>query len=374
MSAMIPERPDPSLLSRVRVGAPVSAHHGRHWANNLAFLLGRNTHMVCNQVFGGNPFAPKGVFKTAVAYRPQPYVKTLYVEIEMGLAAASGGTSGILCTASSGTIGFVGDQPRLLDESLVIPSTNVQMQNQPIYSDYIDVRQLPIGTTMDLIFEVKDVGAKPPDTGIYRLSVLEVPLADSAPIEAPTTEIGVDPSWPQSSPPRQLVAGATNHGKGFVRLLHQLDLARSGVRRWRQITTSEKTTFASGEVTSWQITSTSTGAAIDWDHGGAVVLRCRNRHLYTVGGTRQPEACKIKIRHNGTIGATLRAVVTPLGGSAVNTDVALSSTGGSWTSTEASLNMPNTNSFQECTVTFQGWNGSAGTHHVSQIAIYTDEA
>jgi hypothetical protein len=373
MSALVPDKPDPSILSRVRVGAPVSAHHGRHWANNLAFLLGRNTHVVCNQIFGGNPAFPLGVFKTAVAYRPQPFVKLLYVEVEMGLAASSGGTSSLSITASSGTIHYVGDEP-IFDESFAVASSNIEQQNHAIISGFIDVRDLSTGTTIDLIVEVKDVAAKPPDSGIYRLSILEVPLADCAPIEAPTTEIGVDPSWPQSSPPRQLVAGATNHGKGFVRVLHQIDLARSGVRRWRQFSTSEKTSVVAGEAPRWIMASTTPGAEISWGHGGIVEFRGRARHLYTVGGTKQPEPCKIKIRHNGTMNSTLRAVVTPVGGSSVNTDVALNSTGGSWVSVEADLDIPNTGTDQEYTVTFRGWNASAGDHYVSQIAIYTNEA
>jgi hypothetical protein len=361
----VPTRPEPAQLDRLAVGRAVSARHGRHWNHELTFLLAHNVHPVVNAVFNDS-----GARTVKVAYNRSPGVQVLLVEYELGYGPDEStlALSTFTVTASSGTVAALDDNGFLDGSAEIQPDSNAKL-NRSIFRGFLDVTGLTVGTTVDLIFTYANVSTDPEGAGLYRLSVMEVPLADVSPVDDPTTEVGLEPVW--SDPRRAIVDGSTTGDEGFVRLTAMLDKARSQVRRYWQWITTEGT--AAGEA--WRVTATAAGTTFPFGgSGSARTFKSKARHLYTVGGSMQPETTQIRVRYNNSgIGCTLRCVVTPVGGAAVNTDISLPNAGASWDDVTAELLLPTTGTGQEFTIQFQAWNSGAGTTYVSQIAIISNE-
>jgi hypothetical protein len=362
----VPTRPEPAQLSRLAVGRQVSAHHGRHWNHELTFLLAHNVHPVVNNVFGGDG----GARTVKVAYNRAPGVQVLLVEYELaqGIDASIAALSTFTVTASSGTVAEVGGAGLLDGTTQAQPDSNTR-HDRTVFQSFLDVTGLTVGTTVDLIFTYADASSDPVGAGLYRLSVFEVPLADVAPESASTTEVGLEGPW--SDPRRAIVDGSTTTDEGFVRLVAMLDKARSQIRRYWQWITTEGT--GAGEA--WRVIATSAATFPFGGSGAARTFQSKARHLYSSGGTLQPETTQVRIRYNNSgIGCTLRCVVTPVGGAAVNTDVSLPNSAGAWAAVTAALSLPTSGTNQEFTISFQAWNSASGTTYVSQIAIYSNEA
>jgi hypothetical protein len=361
----VPTRPEPAQLDRLAVGRAVSARHGRHWNDELTFLLAHNVHPVVNAIFNDS-----GAHTVKVAYNRPPGVQVLLVEYELAYGADEStlALSTFTVTASSGTVTPLDDNG-FLDGSAEIQTDSSAKLNRSIFRGFLDVTGLTVGTTVDLIFTYANVSIDPEGPGLYRLSVMEVPLADVSPVDDPATEVGLEGVW--SDPRRAIVDGDTSTDEGFVRLFAMLDKARSQVRRYWQWVTSEDTTTGFA----WRVTATAAGTTFPFSVSGtARVFKSKARHLYTTT-SMQPETTQIRIRYNNSgIGCTLRCVVTPVGGAAVNTDVSLPNAAASWATVTAELLLPTSGTGQEFTIEFQSWNSGAGTTYVSQVAIISNES
>jgi hypothetical protein len=87
-------------------------------------------------------------------------------------------------------------------------------------------------------------------------------------------------------------------------------------------------------------------------------------------GTSVANACVIRVRYYApTVAATLRVVVTPVGGSPANTDVTLAVNGAFAVTSPASLSLPTSGTDHEVDVEFQAWNAGAGSVYVSGLFI-----
>lgn len=252
MPTTVPSYPSPSQLSSMAVARPVSGSvNGQRWANELAFLRAHAVQSVAAVKLPRHATAST----VRVAYNRSPGCNVIRVEVELHVTIVFPSFGRINASvALSGATLIAGS---LLDGSseLLVPESEVS--DYPVYVAYLDVSGVTAGTTQYIDISWTDVSN---GTGLYRVAVHEVPLAEVDPVGAATTEVGLNGGWP--NPPNKLEAGATNVSYGWARIFGELDGARYTCRRHWQLATPEITAAA------WTTSSTVDGP-LTWNITGA---------------------------------------------------------------------------------------------------------
>jgi hypothetical protein len=369
MGVPVPQVDEASAVTRVLTGLPVSSANHSRWNNDLLFLNCYVGHPILSE--SGLPSISTSPHAYYVAFKKSPGVNCLRITVETNLSTA-GTRPQVQCavTSSAGSVNWVESGVALLLDGSNYLTTDVSVaQDYPSYTNSLDVSALTDGTIYDLIFTLTDKAGST-TRGLYRINVVEVPLADVDPVTSPTTELGADASWLMSTDANRIVDGTTSISYGMTRVLDQLETARTKRRRHWQIIAAEDTTNA------FQTSSTAAGNALPFPTGSPT-FRFRAKALYGVGaGTPNSFLVRVRYRTSTTQKPNVRFAVTPVGGSVTNTDFKLAASSGVWTattvddtSTTMALSLPNTGTVQEFSLTLGLWNSTAGTVYVSQIAL-----
>jgi hypothetical protein len=238
MTVRVPQAPEYAALAPLRVGQPIAAGHGAHWSEELAFLLGGCLNTVVSQTFPAR--AVSGTATYHVAYKRSAGAQVLLVEIEIPVADDAAGRCTVEVSCTTGTIAILeatGGSP--LDGATELPAEPAAVTRNTIHRGIVSVASLAYGTIHDLVFTVAVVTSTSTvyPRSLYRLHVVEVPIADADPVSSPSAEVGVDSAWTQVL--NRLEAGTTSTSRGFVRLFKQIDDARTKVQSHWQLCCDE---------------------------------------------------------------------------------------------------------------------------------------
>lgn len=347
----VPFEPGNNELASHAVGQPIAASHGGHWSQEELFLLARNTMPICAQTFRTHSLSPAATY---VPYCRAPGIQCVAIAVEMAKASTAGRCT-VAVTASSGSVTWVTDTA--LTGAHQIDCTDAALASYQRTIGILDVSALTAGTTIDLILTFTSVSGTL--NGIYKIVVNEIPLASVSPQSAPTTEVGTDAGW--TYPGRKLYDGTASTQDGFVRLMKELDQARTGPRRHICLVTPENT----GTRGAWQVVS-AVAAAIPFGTQGDPVIRFRVPLLST--GVPAPFTLRTRHKTSGANTGTIKILATPVGGGLATTTLALASSAGAFVATTGAITFDATGTDQEVDVSFQGTT-TAGTLYLSQLSF-----
>jgi hypothetical protein len=372
MTTPVPQNEQTPSVSRLVVNAPVSATGPQRLNNDLLFLNSGIAHPIFNA--GGLPSISSGSHKWYVAYTKSPGIKALKITIEANVAASGTRPAMTVTVTCSGTVSWIESSTSLVlnGASAGVTADTTVFSDSSQTTNHLDVSQLTNGSTYELMIDIADAsGTAGISRGLYAINITEVPLSDTTPDTAPTTEMGASGGWLIATDRNRIVDGhETSQSIGYRRLIQQLLYARDQHYRQFQICRPEDTTNA------WQTTAT---AATAWPFGYTAnpTFELRGRALY---GTSVAETFNLKVRYrtSTTQQVWIRVAVTPIGGATTNYDFKLANSSGAWTSTTvdsvgAALAVPipcssTSGGFnQHARVQLSLWNNSAGTVYVSQL-------
>jgi hypothetical protein len=368
---LVPQQPTLSTLSRVIAGAPATARNHTRWNDDLAFLNSYAGHPTISVVLK-SILAPAHFYQ--IAYTKTPGIKAIRITLEPHVAGGVSVRSSlkVTVTASGGTINWIETGTGFFhDGSYDIPCQSVYTRDYPEYSAHLDVSALADDNTYDLKFDVQDTSVTSGATrSLYKISITEIPLANTDPVGAPTTENGVNPAWLVCTERNRIVDGDdTTTSYGTQRLANQLEIARFQKRRQIQFVSPEDTTDG------WNVTASAGApgtATTLFPFGYPVTIRMRARALYgtTVANTY---LARIRYVNSGANKLKFRIAVQPVGGAITNYNWLLPNTA-TFAATildDAAaplvFSIPCTGTDQECDLTFYADNNAAGTTHVSQF-------
>lgn len=347
----IPLNPTPATLSRLATRRLVSHAHALRWANELAHRLGGDVEVVASARL---PDFSSNVTPTVCTlfYWPSPYVLALRVQVEFYGQKDDERT----CEIDVAGGDFFDEQAAGLDGTEEF-TTSYNFAADNVAVGYKEVASF----TPDALNEIT-VTRTPlvGNTGIRTVTLCEVPLAATDVANAPATNASFNPAT--CLPPQRILDGSASTERGFARMLAELAKARAKMRRHLQWVTHEDTVRAE------QTTSTS---FVTIFAASGVSYRFRARRLYT---TSEPNAHHVAVRYQATGGATLRLVITPVGGSPANVDVPLAATGGVFTTLTpvGSVNISTSGTGEEFDVELQ-LKATSGTAYVSTVALIEAE-
>lgn len=359
MPIAVPREPGYGTLASHVVGAPVSASHGYHWEQEELFLLARCTPPVTAQTFQTHSLSPA---VTRIAYRRGPGVQLVAIYVELHQATAEG-TATVAVTASTGTVTWLDAASGGLDGSIALDATVATLSNYQITRGLLDVSALTAGTTIDLLFTYTVSTGTP--QGIYSIVVHEVPTSTVSPDSSPTLEVGGSVAWTQGD--RKLYAGTSSIADGWVRLVAELDLARTGPRRHFAINTPENT----GVAGAWRVVANVASAIPFGGSGTDPSWRIRVPLLYT--GVAATFTLRTRHSTSGANTGHVGVLVTPVGGAGATTTINLATSGGGvFATSTTTITMPNTGTDQEVDISFTS-DTNAGTLYLAGIEFTSAE-
>lgn len=376
MSAVIPaptRNPDPG---RLPVGTPISAGNaGQRWNNDLLVLLA-----ALAQPIGSCSLPPvvkeSDPYDVVLTYVKAPGVEVLVVSVELHVGGFhveddvviyEVAKCNVLVKVDGSPATFVGGTAAAngLDGSGdQQAAAAVQRRIRPIQA-FIDVSGLTVGavTTVSVTWtQVAD------SAGISHVSLTEAPIPAVAPSVAPTTELGVESTWPAGDGGlgHELHDGGASRPAGFPRFIDMLDKARSKKRRHWQIFVQQADSVC------WRTDATTTGP-LKWGFGGFsdtqdVKHEIRPRRLYTEGTPNKVKGYvwyKTTATHNGEV-----TITADNGTSTATATVALSAST-TWARESFSLDLPTDE--EKAILTFHGKVDSGGTLYLSAFVLIEDE-
>jgi hypothetical protein len=326
-----------------------AGHWGKVVANLNHLVAYAGAQPVCAQLVPGLE-SNHSIF---VAYRKGPGATALYIAVELRPEAEES-TDLVTVAPTSGTIAWLGQgagqyapfdgtdpsQARLRSTTVV---RGGEQGGHAIYEAVMDVSALTAGTIYDLevAFEGSGDGG-----GFYRLHVLEVPLGSVAPEADPTTEAGIQGA--RYGAGVRIDEGSAATAWGTRRLLKTLDDARRRFYRHWQIVCPEA---VGGPVMA--VSSTAFLPLLYPTGADDPTWLLRARYATATSGTPDPDRFIVRVRYAADVETTLRCIVTPVGGSPVNTDLVLAANGYAFGVGTGTLNLPVTGVAQECELRFE---------------------
>ncbi len=335
MPSRVPSRPQGgSLISNCAVAAPVSEAVVDRWNNELAYLHSKQVQPIYSGYIVSVPLASGSM---RCVYNRSPGVSVIRVDIELARGAGTGSGVTVGVTSSAGTITIIGDGS--LNGTRSLDAGYLMVRSPQTFSSYFLVTGITVGTPVELIITWTDITKS---NGLAYLNVVECPLADTSPVIDPTTEMGLDWSWSAAGNP--IVNGTSTTPNGIIRVVSQLDGARSAIHRHWQLATPEDDT------TAWPVSSAVSASVPFGTNNSDLTIRGRAPLLYT--GTSH--VCEARVRYRCSAANTghVTFVVTPIGGAAVNTTIAIPNSG-AWTSVTGAILLPTSGTGQEFTIAFK---------------------
>jgi len=298
--------PDGDALSYAN-GEPVSRTHGLRMVDELGHLLafaGAHPVVATTVAASGSALTLSSPYVVPVHYVRSAGVRVALIELQL----IGEGTATLSLTSSSGSIAWIDDggidgtTTHNADSGVLLLGGRVRA--------FLDVTGLPIGTLVELRITITPTFFTV--YGLRKLTIVEVPLATSAPAVDATDEIGIDAAWADPSQP--LIAGDVDEPRGIIRVADQLSLARTGPVKHVQSPRLDVNAIA------WNTSSTTfvqLGESIRVRatrlHASGTTARCRFAVSYRTGSGVVAAEAKISDGTNTTTlslpGSTTRAVV-----------------------------------------------------------------
>lgn len=361
MPAFVPDRPAMLPLQATQAGRPVSHRHGRAWQDSLHFLLGHNMPVVCSTDVPRQPTATSADYY--FAYKRSPGARALLVLVELHEPAAEGATCTVTAARATGLTSYLPDgSSGDLRGAIQLQPQYGLWSDQEQFVDVIDVSGLTVGT----LEWIKVTWANSAGTthGVSKIHAIEVPRRS---IAEDSSDAGVDASWPFTG--NYLWDGSSATMDGFVRMLAEIDRARTEWRTWLQVATVEANADA------WTPgASVGVFAAVTFGRSAQPSLFTRARRLYTTGTNNAKKfVCRYRTGH-ATAGAQLKMTATSYTtGTIVTTTFTLPASVG-WTSfAETAAAIPCDGVDQEVSLKFDFKTDAGASLQLSTLALYDAE-
>ena len=298
----------------MKVANPISAGHGDRMAQNLNFLLNYCCETVGSSWLPTNNGGVGTSSNVSLLYSRSPGVKLLLVAAQINQDVA--GTKGRIKVTLSGATwvlrpdGSAGANG--LDGTVDLLAPSGGSVRVPLIIGLLDVSGVTPNTVQELQFKYTKVTA---GIGMAYVHAAEVPLADIDPLTFPLTEFGTT----EPTTREQIVDGSASVGRGYVRTIAMMDVARAQMKRHMQFATIQDTNLC------WY-TASLTQAVINWQQLGTnwdIKLSTRVRRLYDIGSSNQMTWAVMYRTTDNVTGGVARLSVTPVGGSPVVFDLTL---------------------------------------------------
>jgi hypothetical protein len=297
VSTPVVDRPATLDLQATQAGRPVSHRHGRAWQDTLSFLLGHNAQVVASFGVPRHPSASSAdVF---IAYRRSPGARALLVAVELHTPTTDGAACAVEASLVSGsTVYLPTPDTDLAGVRALVPQFGRWADIAQAVS-FVDVSALTVGALEWLRVRWTD-GTPSGTRGVAKVHVVEVPRRALA---EDSSDAGVDGGWCFTGNP--LVDGSPTSTRGTVRLLSEIDRARTDWRNFRQFAAIESIAdawFCGASVGTW--------APVLFGRSTQPGMNCRARRLYKATTDNRLEfVCRYTTQH-ATAGAELRITAT----------------------------------------------------------------
>lgn len=360
MPVNVPQQPGPQRLRSMAVANPISAGHGDRWAQCLNYLLAYCVEAVGSSYVSADIGGIGHTNRVSYLYSRSPGVKVLLVAVR--LADANPGTRIKVTVSLPGAVWVTG-QINGLDGSVDLsPPDGLSVRVNPIIG-LLDVSGVTANIIKELRFDYSETTA---GQGLQWVHAAEVPLADLDPLSYPLIEVGaIEPTTRD-----RIVDGSASVGQGFDRVISQLDLARTQVKRHMQLATVQDTSL------SWFTTSL-TNQSINWRQVGGsydIVFRSRVRRLYDINSSNQMTWGVIYRTTDAITGGVAYLKVTPVGLGSTTYTLTLPATT-TWTIASMSVAAPVNGTSQVCEFNVHGLiNTSPKTLYLATSAIIENES
>ena len=364
MPTYVPDRPATLDLQSTQMGRPTSHRHGRAWQDTLSFLLGHNAQTVASFGVPKQPSASPADF--FFAYKRSPGARALMILVELHAPTADGDTALVEVSKVGGSTTYLpasGSTDGELRGGRDLAPQFGRWSDLTQFGDFIDVSSLTVGTLEWFRVRWTD-GSNPGSHGVSKITVVEVPRRALA---EDSSDAGIDGGWPFTGNP--LIDGSASTLNGTVRLLSEIDRARTEWRNFRQAATIEAVADA------WSCgVSVGSWSPVLFGRSTQPGINLRARRLYeTTTNNKQTFVCRYTTQH-ATAGAQLRVVATSrTTGTAVSTTIALPASLGWTTSTEAAVEIPCDGADQEARVVFDFQTTAGADLLLSHRALIEDE-
>lgn len=380
MASPIPQRPTPSQLASRRVGAPLSAAHGRRWAQEANFNRAFAVPSVACMGFA-TPHTTSGATDYCLIYRRTPGIQVLRVTVQFhpfdlyGGSSTTGTLSVLVGTTHAGaTAATLSGQGELgaFGGSQTFPLPSFKQRVADEWTTDVDVSALSTSNTYVVVlrFTPTTTGQR---NGLARVTAIEVPLADTAPTADPlsTGEPGLNEAEPDVR--NRVYAGSATAVGGMARLVSEMDRARSSVRRHMQVCvpmsdSAWRNNTVNGALT-WGSEINAVGST--WDP----TWRIRARRLYEAGSTNRYRfwaLYRYAPTYSGVAGSFATVVASTLatgGATTQSATAALVATSGAWLLASTTIDVPTDGTNQLVDITF-----SAATANTDGVTTTSDPA
>lgn len=296
MPAYVPDRPAMLQLQATQTGRPTSHRHARAWQDNLHFLLGHNAQVIAS--FGVRAIPSASPTTVRVAYKRSPGARALMVIVELHTPTTDGAACSVLASFdSAATVPTPGNND--LDGARELLPQFGRWSDVAQFGVFLDVSGLTVGALEWLSLTWTD-GTPTGTRGISKVHIVEVPRRA---IAEDSSDAGIDGGWPFTGNP--IVDGSPTTLAGTVRMLSEIDRARTAWGNFRQAATIESTADA------WYCgASVGTWAPVLFGSSVQPGMNCRARRLYeTTTDNRLEFLCRYTTEH-ATAGAQLRITAT----------------------------------------------------------------
>ena len=334
-------------LSGVRTGEPVSVATVARLAEEISFLVGHNVHKVGEADAPQRPSGPGRIvleglsYTLRVPYTRSPGARVIRVAVEIHESSEIGSSQTLTATLPTGAAWLdAGGLDGTVNHFNPPPG---RTSPQEIVG-FADVS----GVTASMTHEVAiAVGASSKSAGARRVSVSECPLSALA---VSASEPGWDAAATRSG--RPVVDGGSASPRGFRRVWHCLDEARSKMRQHWTLSGVESANGSTNpnHTPHWNRESATEGD-VDWMQVSRVndphwYLQVRDLYAGTASAwklrvryrTSTATDCELKLYHQG---GSLSGNTFTGAGTEGNTAVTLTGTSGAWAWTTAvSVSLP----------------------------------
>lgn len=342
MPTPVNARPTPSTLAGRQVGQPVSAAHGRRWAQEVNHLRAYAVPPVVSQAWDYAAGA-SGTYDVWFLYRRTPGVQVLRLALrldtnQIGGATVNGGTLAIHygTDPTSLTAATVIGPSTPFDGSRTISAPSPRVSTRETHVAYVDVSSW--STSAVIAVRVRFVAASATN-GQYDINVSEVPLPTVDPVGDPTTEAGVNESeFDYRNRIYQGVAGT----RGMLRVFSELDAARTQVRRHIGISRRSDLAYTINSLVATDLT-------------GGGIWHARARRLYdsaTANAYKLAVLYAFDPTYSTLTNSYVRVTAAAVSGSSVTSTFQLADTGGALALGTASATIPCDGTDQIAALTF----------------------
>ncbi len=353
-----PDKPTPALLRRLDVGQVVSADHGRRWGDEEAFGLAYDLECVADIDLPDVGVTSPTTIK--IPYRKSYAARALKITVEMWATAIAAESTVEIKHSEIGTSVWCG--PSQFDGVALLGSEPLGYRLHGVNVAWFDLKSVTYGALFDV--EILVTGG----VGISHVNLCEVPLADIDPVSEPNIEPSVNGAWPNVG--NQLTDGGASDPYGFPRLMDEMELARTEVRRHISWAAPQDVGLCA-VVTDVAFSATSILWRQDgnWSASYAPTFYMRARRLFDTATPNTYELVVWYMTTDAFQDGTIRIVVN-----GANTDNVLTASNGVWLLKTVAVTVPTSTTAQQVAFSYQAKIAGGGqTLYLAAISLIENE-